>query len=189
MTIPSAMASNVTLQLVNNLNCAADPKPSDPLIDKRVTELTNPCAVAGTKSDLHSIGVGSPLYKALLILPRFPSLLPGLAYDIATIVDYLQGRWQGVSKDQLVNCAEFWYLLRDKHAMFPLNPITENTIFWYDLEGSAPKVTAASTLMVSTTQTKAKSCPSNTFTLTEDNTPSTTTVVSKNRSTPVMIEN
>ena len=151
---------------------AYDPKPSEPIIEKRdLFFARNPCAVARSKRGIASIGGGTPLFRSLLNLPRaFPTLVSSLEADVQEIISYVKlslPSWSLVPEAAIDATAELFYFLTLKHEVDIGGSILVNTILHYDIaQMGDPTPTVTSSVLstaASTTQALSLTCPSNTI--------------------------
>ncbi len=172
-TVPEPFADDLADYLSRGDCPAFDPIPTKPFIEKRVTTLRNPCAVARSKRGIAAIGGGTSLFKFLLNLPRtFPKLIPDLAADINDISSYISLEllsWKNVDFAYIYPAAFFMYTIVLKHEDSVTATIQNNTIpSWVIAEpGDPPQPITSSATMASataaSTQSLRKTCPSNTF--------------------------
>ena len=171
LTLSHAFANDIAGLLSLGTCPAYDPIPSKPLIEKRQILARNPCAVARSKRGIQSIGGGTPLFRSLYKLPRaFPILVSPLDIDVQDISSYVKlnlPSWASVPEAVINATSELFYLMTLKHEMNIGASITTNTILHYDIAQSGnptPTITSSvSSTTASTTQTLARTCPSNTF--------------------------
>lgn len=171
LTLSHDFANDIADRLSLGTCTTYDPRPSEPIIEKRQTLTRNPCAVARSKRGIASIGGGTPLFRALLNLPRtFPILVSPLNDDVQDISLYVMNllAWKNVTEPAIEATSEVFYLLALKREMNePNEGITVNTIMHYDIAqmgGPSPTImSSVSSTAASTTQALSLTCPSNTF--------------------------
>lgn len=171
VTLSHDFANNIA-DLLSLVTCPVyDPRPSEPIIEKRQTFARNPCAVARSKSAIKSISGGTSLFRALFHLPRaFPTLVSPLEADVQDISSYVKlnlPSWSLAPEPAIDATAELFYFLTLKHEMDIGGSIIVNTILHYDIAqmgGPTPTITSSVlSTAASTTQALSLTCPSNTF--------------------------
>ncbi|KAF6229768.1 hypothetical protein HO173_011284 [Letharia columbiana] len=132
VTLSHDFANNIA-DLLSLVTCPVyDPRPSEPIIEKRQTFARNPCAVARSKSAIKSISGGTSLFRALFHLPRaFPTLVSPLEADVQDISSYVKlnlPSWSLAPEPAIDATAELFYFLTLKHEMDIGGSIIVNTI-------------------------------------------------------------
>ena len=171
LTLSHGFANDIADHLSLGSCSTNDPRPSEPIIEKRQTVARNPCAVARSKAGIKSIGGGTSLFRALFNLPRpFPTLVSPLDADVQDISSYMKlelPSWSLVPEPAIDATAELIYLLNVKHGENIFGSIVVNTILHYDIASMGsptPTMTSSvSSTAASTTQALSRTCPSNTF--------------------------
>ncbi|KAM0794877.1 hypothetical protein BDR22DRAFT_639936 [Usnea florida] len=146
LTLSQDFANGIADRLSYGTCPAYDPKPSEPIIEKRQILARNPCAVARSKRGIASIGGGTSLFRSLFNLPRaFPNLVSPLDIDVQDIASYVKldlPSWSLAPEGAINATAELFYLMTLKHEMNIGGSITVNTILHYDIAQSATRLRA-----------------------------------------------